>query len=97
MTNAYHVLRIFSLISLVVFPSMLVGYPLIGAMGHTKEANGSVIIGSVVHIAGLFILFVINKMNIYSIALMVLITESVVLGIRGYSIWKYKLLEISKE
>lgn len=97
MTNAYYVLRIFCLISLIVFPSMLVGYPLIGALGHTKEANGSVIVGSVVHITGLFILFVINKMNIYSIALMVLITESVVLGIRGYSIWKYKLLEISKE
>lgn len=97
MTNAYYVLRIFCLISLIVFPSMLVGYPLIGALGHTKEANGSVVIGSVVHITGLFILFVINKMNIYSIALMVLITESVVFSIRGYSIWKYKLLEISKE
>ncbi len=97
MTNAYHVLRIFSVISLVVFPSMLVGYPLIGALGHTKEANRSVIVGSVVHIAGLFTLFIINKMNIYSIALMVLITESVVFGIRVYSIWKYKLLETSKE
>ena len=97
MCNAYKVLRIFCLISLIVFPSMLVGYPLIGAMGHTKEANGSVIIGSIVHIVGLLILFLTHHMNIYSIALMVLITESVVFGIRIYAIWKYKLLDINKE
>lgn len=97
MCNAYKVLRLFCLISLVVFPSMLVGYPLIGAMGHTKEANGSVIVGSVIHIIGLLALYLTHKMNIYSIALMVLITESVVLGIRIYAIFKYKLLKFNKE
>ena len=93
MVFAYKILRIFCLISLIVFPSMLVGYPLIGALGHTNEANGSVIIGSVVHIIGLLVLFLSGKMNIYAIALMVLITEGVVFGIRVYSIWKYKLLK----
>ena len=93
MVFAYKILRIFCLISLIVFPSMLVGYPLIGALGHTNEANGSVIIGSVVHIIGLLVLFLTGKMNIYTIALMVLITEGVVFGIRVYSIWKYKLLK----
>lgn len=97
MIEAYRVLRIFCLISLIVFPSMLVGYPLIGATGHIKEANGSVIIGSIVHLIGLFILFIINKMNIYSIALMVLITESIVFGIRVLAIWKYKLLNIEEK
>ena len=96
MTEAYKVLRIFCLIALVTFPSILLGYPLLGAMGHTKEANRSVIIGSIVHIIGLIILFTLNKMNIYTIACMVLITESVVFTIRVYSVLKYKLLNIKE-
>lgn len=96
MAEAYKVLRIFCLIALVTFPSILLGYPLLGAMGHTKEANSSVIIGSVVHIIGLIILFTLNKMNIYTIACMVLITESVVFAIRVYSVLNYKLLNIKE-
>ena len=93
MVEAYKILRIFCFVVLVTFPSILIGYPLLGALGHTKEANGSVIMGSVIHIIGLFTLFIIGKMNVYSIALMVLITESIVFGIRAYSVWKYKLLK----
>ena len=97
MINAYKILKIFCLISLIVFPSMLIGYPLIGAMGHTKFANRSVIAGSIVHMAGLLVLFLTGKMNIYSIAFMVLVTECVVFGIRLYAIWKFKLLNLTKE
>ena len=97
MINAYKILRIFCLISLIVFPSMLIGYPLIGAMGHTKFANRSVIAGSIVHMAGLLVLFLTGKMNIYSIAFMVLVTECVVFGIRLYAIGKFKLLNLTKE
>jgi len=93
MTEAYKILRIFCFITLITFPSILIGYPLLGALGHTKIANNSVITGSIIHIIGLFILFLTNKMNIYSIALMVLITESIVFGIRGYFVLKYKLLK----
>ncbi len=93
MTEAYKILRIFCFVVLVTFPSILIGYPLLGALGHTKEANGSVIIGSIIHVIGLFMLFIIGKMNVYSIVFMVLITESIVFGIRAYSVLKYKLLE----
>lgn len=93
MMFAYKILRIFCIISLIVFPSMLVGYPLIGALGHTKEANRSVIVGSIIHIIGLFTLFITKNMNVYSIAFMVLITESIVFAIRVNAIWKYKLLK----
>ncbi|MBQ2871929.1 oligosaccharide flippase family protein [bacterium] len=95
MTEAYKVLRIFCVIALITFPSILLGYPLLGALGHAREANGSVIIGSIIHIIGLIMLYALNKMNIYTIACMVFITESVVLGIRVYSAWKYKLLKES--
>ena len=93
MLAAYKVLRIFSIVVLITIPSILIGYPLLGALGHTKEANGSVIYGSIIHIIGLILLLVIGKMNIYSIALMVLITESIVFGLRFYNVLKYKLLK----
>lgn len=93
MTEAYKILRIFCIVVLITFPSILMGYPLLGALGYTKIANGSVIAGSIIHILGLFILFIIGKMNIYSIALMVLITESTVFCVRAYFVWKYKLLK----
>lgn len=93
MIEAYKILRVFCFIALITFPSMMVGYPLLGAMGHTKVANGSVIVGSIIHMIGLALLYVFGKMDIYSIACMVLITESVVLFVRLHSVVKYKLLK----
>lgn len=93
MVEAHKILKIFSIIVLFTFPSMLLGYPLLGALGHTKEANRSVIIGSIIHIIGLLILYFSKHMNVYSIVLMVLITEIIVFYIRAYSVYKYKLLK----
>lgn len=91
MVNAYKILRIFCLIPLVSVPHMMIGFPLLGALGYTREVNVSVIISSFVHITGLVILYLIEKMNIYSIAYMVLITESFILLLRMYWVLKYKL------
>ena len=93
MQEAYKVFRIFCMVALVTFPSIMIGYPLLGAIGYTKSANGSVIIGSIIHIIGLFILFLIKKMNIYTIAFMVLITESIVFGIRLIHTFKYEIFK----
>ena len=75
----------------------MIGYPLLGALGHTKEANGSVIIGSIIHVIGLLVLYLTNKMNVYSIATMVLITEIIVFAIRFISIFRYKIFDVQKE
>ena len=91
MQEAYKVFRIFCIIALVTFPSIMIGYPLLGAMGYTKSANGSVIVGSIIHIMGLLVLFLTQKMNIYTIAFMVLITESIVFLIRLTYTLKYKI------
>lgn len=92
MVNASKILKIFCLGTLVAIPDMLLGYPLLGGMGYTQKANLSVIISAMVHLIGLFILYVINQTNIYSIACMAVITEFVVLLLRGFWTWKYKLL-----
>ena len=97
MYNAYKVLRIFCLVVFVSFPSILIGYPLLGALGHTKVCNISVMSGSVIHITGLFLLYLTGNMNIYTISFMVFITESMVLSIRLFFVHKYKLLTVKGE
>ncbi len=91
MTNAYKIFRIFCVIASFDIPSILVGYPLLGALGHANIANNSVILASIVHILGLTTLYFSGLMNIYTIALMVLVTEAVVFMVRFGGIYKYRL------
>ena len=91
MLPAYKILKIFCFASLIGVTSNLLGYPLLGGMGYTKDANLSVVFGSVWHIIwlGLFLIFKIA--NIYTISLLVISTEGVVLIYRIIKIIKYKL------
>ena len=91
MVLAYKVLRIFCLGTLIVVPHVLLGYPFLGALGYTKEANASVIYASIIHILGLTTLYLTGHMNIYSIAIMATCTEYVVFAMRVYWVRKYKL------
>ncbi len=97
MYNAYKILRIFCFLTMISVPHMMLGYPLLGAMGYTKQVNASIIISSFIHIIGLTTLYFTGIMNIYTIALMVLVTESFVFILRGYWVLKYKLLKTNKE
>lgn len=93
MYEAYKILMIFCFAIFVTLPSRLAGYPLLGALGYTKFANLSVILGSIVHLTGLLFLFLTRNLNIYSIAYMVVITESIVFILRLIPIFKYNLLK----
>ena len=84
------VLMIFAITLLVVAPSQLLGYPFLAALGFQKYANGSVIIGSIFHLA--MLLLISSFINIYLVAGLVLITEIIVFIIRIYGIKKHKLL-----
>lgn len=94
MLNAYKLLRIFCIGTFIVIPHVLLGYPLLGAFGYSKEANMSVIVPSITHIIGLFILFVTGNMNIYSIACLAVFTEYVVFAMRIYWVKKYKIFSL---
>lgn len=83
------VMMIFSIALLVVVPSQLLGYPFLAAIGFQKYANGSVVIGSIVHL--LLLLLISSFMNIYLVAGLVVLTESIVLLIRLYGVRKHKL------
>jgi PST family polysaccharide transporter len=81
--------------AIIVVPSILLGYPFLAAMGHPRYANMSVVAGSFLHLLGIGTLSVLNMINVYSVALMVIITESFVLIIRLYGVIKNNLWRTS--
>jgi len=85
------VFKILLIALLCVVPSILLGYPFLAALGYSRYANYSVIFGSLFHIMGLIFLVVFDLINIYNIALMVLLTESFVLFYRLYGVFKNRL------
>lgn len=96
MTEAYKVLRIFCVLFFVNVPSVLLGYPLLGALGHTHETNWSVVYSSIFHLIGLVILISIHGLTIYTMAYMVLLTTSFELLMRVIPVVKYKLWNYDK-
>lgn len=83
------VLRFLAIALIIVIPSILLGYPYLAVLGQQKYANGSVIVGSLVHLA--MLLAVSPFINIYIVAVLVIITESIVLALRIYGIHKHNL------
>lgn len=88
-----NVFRILTLTTIITFPSILSGYPLLAAWGHPKFVNSSVMVASIVHITGLSVLVFSKQLSLVSVACMVMISECVVYGVR---IWGYKKYIIRK-
>lgn len=89
--ESLNVFYILLLAAIVVVPSILLGYPYLGALGFAKYANSSVIYGSIFHLLGLGVLILLHKVNIYNVAFLVIATEVLVFSIRVYWI-KRKVL-----
>ncbi len=92
-TLSVTVLRIFAVTLILAIPSILFGYPLLGALGHTKYANYSVVVASIFHIIGLLVLLMLGKVGAISVAILLLLSTIVELAVRAYGVKKYKLLK----
>ena len=73
------VLRAMLPVGVVILPSFVLGFPTMTAMGLSKHANLSVIVGSVVHVCVLSLLYVTQNLNMVSLGLTVSLTETVIL------------------
>lgn len=77
-------------IMLISFPSMLMGWPSLGAINKEKQVTFSTIVSALFQISvlGVFILFDIFTIN--AIIILRIVTEFVLMLIRGYFVLKYK-------
>ncbi|MDR2120753.1 MAG: oligosaccharide flippase family protein [Tannerella sp.] len=87
------VFRLLMCACIVTIPSLLTGYPFLAAMGHALYTNWTLVSASLFHLAGLTALYLSGNLSVYNVAIMVLLTESIVLAFRAGGIYKYKLFE----
>lgn len=73
------VLRCLLPVVVVILPSYIFGFPMLSAMGLNQHANYAVILGSALHVVGLAVLYLTGTMNFVTLAIMVSITETVIL------------------
>jgi PST family polysaccharide transporter len=76
---------------LIAAPSILIGYPLLGAFGYARYANFTVIVSSVFHVAMLILLVIFDSITVYSVASLVVVTELIVLALRIRGVKKHIL------
>lgn len=91
--DSVYLLKIFLITLIYLMPSILLGYPLLGALGYSKIVNKGVIIGSILHVT--LLLISIPFLSVNKVAYYVLITELFVFIYRIYFVKKYKLLNLS--
>lgn len=82
-------------IVLLALPTYLIGFPVLGAMDRLKEANYSVIVAAIFHLVGIIILFFTNNFGFIEIALLTCVTEFVVFSYRGFTLVKFRLINLS--
>jgi PST family polysaccharide transporter len=87
------VMQIFFITIIINTPSVLFGYPMLGALGKIHLANRSVIIGGVLQLAILWSLYLQGQTSAVDVALAVMIVELFVLIIRFYWSGKQYLKE----
>lgn len=86
-----NVFRILLCASFVAIPSMLLGYPFLAAMGHPLYTNWTVVFTSILHISGLLLLYLFGILNINTVAILVVISESMLVGFRIWGVRKFHL------
>lgn len=77
-----YALRALLPIAVVILPSYIFGFPVLGAMGLSKHANYSVILASVIHVFNLVLLSILGVMNIITLGIATSVAEVIVLTYR---------------
>lgn len=86
--DSIKVFNVFLITIIFVVPSVLFGYPLLGARGRLHQANSSVIYAGVVQIICFLFIALFGLISPISVALSVLLAESYVLFLRfKWGIW----------
>lgn len=92
--NILEVFRILVTACFVTIPSMLLGYPFLAAMGHPLYTNYTVMTTSVVHITGLVVLYIYGAISPITVAMMVVMSETLLILFRIWGVRRFRLFKI---
>lgn len=88
--EAAGLLRALTPVLLFSFPSMLLGWPTLGAIGKAKEVTFTTVITAIAQVSGLIILGIIGKFDLIEIALLRGFTELFMLICRAGMCFRYR-------
>ena len=71
------------------FPGMLLGWPALGAINKNAEVSRTTIVSVVFQMAGLFILWILGKFNLFTVAILRSFTEMLLCSLRFQYVMKY--------
>ncbi|MCH9028782.1 MAG: flippase [Bacteroidetes bacterium] len=87
-------LQLFAILACIFVPSVLLGYPLLAALGYPGYANYSIVIAAIVHV--IMLLMFIPVLNLELVVILLIITQLVVIVFRIIGVRK-KLSGIWKD
>lgn len=95
--ESYPVLLVFVVVFAVAAPSIMLGYPFLGALGRADLANRSVIFAGFLQVLLLCLLWRMGWGSAAMVALAVLVTEAAVLLLRIFYVKKHLYLSLQSE
>lgn len=85
--DAANILRFMLPLIITALPNYVIAFPVLTPLGMVKYANVAVIIGAIVQGSGIIVLYFLKNINAYSICILTIITELIVLSIRSMAAW----------
>ncbi len=79
-----------------ILPSYILGFPTLGAMGLSKYANTSIIVGTVTHIVGLVVLAFTGNLSAVTLAAMTSVSEWSIMLFRAFMVIKNRRIFTEK-
>lgn len=84
-------LKLYAIDLLIVFPSGLIGLPILAAFGHIKYLNYTNLLGLIVYFFIIGGLLIFSNFNVYLLIFAIIVSEATVLVARIMGLKKYKL------
>lgn len=85
-----YIVAMVSPVLLFSFPGMLLGFPVLAAVGWDKQLTSTAVIASVFHVAGLVLLAVVNAFTIPNVCILRCCTEGVLLFMRAFFVMRWR-------
>lgn len=86
--GAAHVMRVISPLLIVSFYAVLIGWPILGAMGYVKELTASTVVTGIVNVAALLILYLTGKASLDAICVVRWSVDALLLLLRFFVLKK---------
>lgn len=80
-----------------ILPSYILGFPTLGAMGLSKYANTSIVVGTITHIVGLTVLALSGHLSAVTLATMTSVSEWSILIFRAAIVFKNRKIFTTKQ